>query len=204
MYEATGERAYRDHVITCLNRLEAFRDPAEGLPAEDYLAYFFALNQTGDEKYRQRIESLIAESGWTLESLPFVTAYETEYKRKEHYNEIAAFFREKDEFTGKELVALIETIDQMSEEIYEYYRELKDLFKAAVREKAGGMPAPSETAEIGYAILKACNTGVLQPEKYRESGERFWMAAPENPGDSWEGLQEMYKAQRIILKKQEA
>ncbi len=203
MYEATGESTYKDYVMTSLAMLEAPEGTAEGLPIQDYTAYFFALEQTGIEKYRQKIESLIGQNDWTLEFMPFVTAYETKYKRKEHYNEIVALFREKDRFTGSELVALIGTISQMSEEIYEYYRELRDLFKAVVREKIKDLPDSSEILEIGYSILKACNMGVLQTEKYRDFGELVWKTIAGNDHDTCAGIKEMIKAQYTILRKQE-
>lgn len=203
MYEATGEEVYKDYVMTCLNRLETPEGTADSLPVQDAFAYFFALEQTGDEKYRQKIERVIGQNDWTLEFLPFVTAYETSYKRKEHYNEIAAYFREKDEFTGYDLVSLIETIGQMSEEIYEYYRELRDLFKSVVKEKLKELPDSSEMLEIGYSILRACNMGVLQTEKYSEFGELVWKTIAGNDHNTCAGLQEMFRAQYTKLRKQE-
>ncbi len=200
MYEATGEKAYRDFVMTSINRLEEI---SKGLPVQDGLAYFFALDQTGNEKYRQKIETLVGQNDWTLDFMPFVTAYETRYKRKEHYNEIAALFREKDQFTGSDLVALIETIGQMSEEIYEYYRELRDLFKTVIKGKIKELPDSSEALEIGYSVLRACNTGVLQREKYSSFGELIWKMIESNDKHTRAGLQEMLKAQYIILKEQE-
>lgn len=203
MYEASGEEVYKDFVMTRLSRLEAPEGTAESLPIQDDLAYFFALDQTGNEKYRQKIESLIGQNDWTLDFMPFVTAYETRYKRKEHYNEIVALFREKERFTGSDLVSLIETIGQMSEEIYEYYRELRDLFKAVLKEKMNELPDSSENLEIGYSILKACNMGVLQTEKYIDFGELVWKTIAGNDKDTCAGLQEMLKAQYTILRKQE-
>ena len=200
MYEATGEKVYRDFVMTGINRLE---EMSEGLPVQDGLAYFFALDHTGNEKYRQQIETLVGQNDWTLDFMPFVTAYETRYKRKEHYNEIAALFRKKDQLTGSELVALIETIGQMSEEIYEYYRELRDLFKTVIRGKIKELPDSSEALEIGYSVLRACNTGVLQREKYSSFGEIIWKMIESNDKNTRAGLQEMLKAQYIILKEQE-
>ncbi|GLC79611.1 transcriptional regulator [Lacrimispora brassicae] len=199
MYEATGEEAYKDFVTAGLDRLE---EVSEGLPAQDGLACFFALDQTGNEKYRQKIEQLISRDDRTLEAMPFVTAYETRYKRKEHYNEIVALFREKEAFTGSGLVALIETVGQMSQEIYEYHRELRDLFKSVIKEKMNELPDSSETLEIGYSILKACNTGVLQREKYGGFGELIWKTIEGNDKNTCAGLQEMLKAQYTILKKQ--
>lgn len=203
MYEATGEEVYKDVVMTYLSGLEAPEGLADGLPIQDGLACFFALDQTGNEKYRQMIESIIGQNEWTLDFMPFVTAYETRYKRKEHYNEIAALFHREERLAGSDLVALIETIGQMSEEIYEFYRELRDLFKTAVRKKIKELPDSSEALEIGYSILRACNMGVLQREKYGDFGELIWKTIESNDKDTCAGLQEMLKAQHTILKKQE-
>lgn len=203
LYEATGKEEYKDYVITILDQLEAQEEIVEHLPSQDALAYFFALEQTGDEKYRQKIEVLISKKNWDLDFMPFVTAYETKYKRKENYNEIAAMFRGKNRLTGKDLAALIHTLFEMSEEIYEYYRELRDLFKAVVKEKIKELPNSSENMEIGYSILKACNMGVLQTEKYREYGELAGKTIVGNDDDTCLGITQMLKAQYLILKKQE-
>lgn len=203
MYEATGEEVYKDFVMTYLSSMEVPEGMAVSLSVQDSLACFFALDQTGNETYRQVIESLIGQNDWTLDFMPFVTEYETRYKRKEHYNEIAAFFRGEEKLTGNDLIALIETIGQMSEEIYEYYRELRDLFKTAVKEKIKELPDSSESLEIGYSILRACNMGVLPREKYGDFGELIWKTIEGNDKDTCAGLQEMMKAQYTILKKQE-
>ncbi|WP_404820357.1 transcriptional regulator [Lacrimispora sp. HJ-01] len=203
MYEATGEEVYKDFVMTYLSSMEVPEGMAVSLSVQDSLACFFALDQTGNETYRQVIESLIGQNDWTLDFMPFVTEYETRYKRKEHYNEIAAFFRGEEKLTGNDLIALIETIGQMSEEIYEYYRELRDLFKTAVKEKIKELPDTSESLEIGYSILRACNMGVLPREKYGDFGELIWKTIEGNDKDTCAGLQEMMKAQYTILKKQE-
>lgn len=200
MFEATGKEEYREIVLNALDSLEHRN---EVLPYQDAFAYFFAFKETGSEKYREKIEATIGQNDWTLELMPFVTAYETAYRKKEHYNEIAARFKEKNGLTGKDLVSLIETIGQMSEEIYEYYRELKDLFKSAVKEKIKDLPDSSESPEIGYSILRACNLGVLQTEKYFHSGELVWKSMKRNNTKPRSGLEEMLEAQYIILRKQE-
>ncbi len=203
MYEATGEQGYKEFVIS---QLSSWKNP-EGsfacLPEQDYLAYFFALEQTGEEEYRNKIEAIMLSSKWTLELMPFVAKYETNYRRKEHYCEIAAMFRKNHSFTGKELVALIETIGQMSEEIYEYYRELRDLFQAVMKEKLKKLQDSSERLELGYSILRACNLGVLQTEKYMDFGELAWKMIAGNNKGRCAGLQEMFQAQHIIQTKQE-
>lgn len=200
MFEATGKEEYREFVLNALDSLE---NTTEILPPQDVNAYFFALKETGNEKYRQKIEAYIGQNDWTLEFMPTVTAYETAYRKKEHYNEIAARFKEKSSLTGKDLVSLIETIGQMSEEIYEYYRELRDLFKSAVKEKIKDLPDSSESPEIGYSILRACNLGVLQTEKYFQYGELVWKTITRNNTEPCFGLNEMIKAQVTILRKQE-
>lgn len=200
MFEATGKEKYREFVLNALDSLE---NTTEILPPQDVNAYFFALKETGNEKYRQKIEAYIGQNDWTLEFMPTVTAYETAYRKKEHYNEIAARFKEKGSLTGKDLVSLIETIGQMSEEIYEYYRELRDLFKSAVKEKIKDLPDSSESPEIGYSILRACNLGVLQTEKYFQYGELVWKTITRNNTEPCFGLNEMIKAQVTILRKQE-
>ena len=74
MYEATGEESFKDYVLDRLNCLEGSgNSPESSLPSEDALAYFFALEQTGDEKYRQKIELLeasFAQKGRTAERMP--------------------------------------------------------------------------------------------------------------------------------------
>ncbi len=200
MYEASGIEACKEFVMTHLTGIEG---TAAGLPMQDYLAYFFALEQTGNEEYRQKIESAVNSKEWTVDLMPFVTAYETKYKRKEHYNQITAMFRNKESFTGTDLIALIETINQMSEEIYEYYRELKDLFKVIVKEKIKNLTDSSEILEIGYSVLKACNIDVLQKEKYSNFGESAWQTIAGNDNKMGNGLEDMIRAQYTILKKQE-
>lgn len=203
MYEATGDEAFKDSVFCSLNELETPEGKAESLPVQDYPAYFFALQQTGNENYRQKIEALMGQSDQTLAAMPFVTAYETAYRKKEHYNEIAARFRETKQLTGSDLVSLIETINQMSEEIYEYYRELRDLFKTVVKEKIKDLPDSSEILEIGYCVLRACNMDVLQTEKYGRFGELVWKTIAGNDKYTCVGLREMLEAQYTIFRKQE-
>ena len=91
---------------------------------------------------------------------------------------------------GWYLMALIDVMDAMSEEIYEQYRELQEIFKESVKgilqyqdEKTklfyqvidrsdveGNYLETSGSAMIGYAILKACRMGVLSKEKYGPIG----------------------------------
>jgi len=94
---------------------------------------------------------------------------------------------------GWYLMALIDTMDEMSKEIFEHYKRLEELFKEAIKgilqyqdkesklfyqviDKAeidGNYLETSGSAMIAYAILKACRNKVLLKEKYQSIGEEI-------------------------------
>lgn len=94
---------------------------------------------------------------------------------------------------GWYLMALIDTMDEMDESIFEQYKVLEDLFKEAVRgilkyqDKSSKLfyqvidrkdvetnyLETSGSAMIGYAILKGCRMGALLKEKYQSIGEEI-------------------------------
>lgn len=91
---------------------------------------------------------------------------------------------------GWYLMALVDTIDAMSMEIYEQYRTLADIFKEAIKgilryqdkhrklfyqvidksDIEGNYLETSGSAMIAYSILKGCRLGLLQKEKYLTVG----------------------------------
>ena len=91
---------------------------------------------------------------------------------------------------GWYLMALIDTIDAMSIEIYENYRELASLLKEAIQgilqyqdpktklfyqvidhsQTEGNYLETSGSAMVGYAILKGCRLNILSKEKYQQTG----------------------------------
>lgn len=101
---------------------------------------------------------------------------------------------------GWYLMALIDTMDVMSIEIFEHYKTLEGLFKEAIKgilqyqEKEnklfyqvidkgdieGNYTETSGSAMIAYAIMKACRMGVLSEEKYRAIGEEVFDAIIEH------------------------
>lgn len=119
---------------------------------------------------------------------PVYAYYETEYNKKENYPDL---LKQMEVLDGKQkeagvmgttaryLDALIRTIDNVTPQLYEYYIELVDLFKAAVKEviadyyKDGRFTDGSaEEAEaekmIRGAIAHAGETYVLLAEKYED------------------------------------
>lgn len=97
---------------------------------------------------------------------------------------------------GWYLMALIDTMDIMSKEIFEQYKALEEIFKEAVNgilqyqdkesklfyqiidkaEIEGNYLETSGSAMVAYAIMKACRMGVLSSEKYAKTGEEIMNA----------------------------
>ena len=117
---------------------------------------------------------------------PVYAYYETECNKKECYPELLKQMELLDakrksaasmEKTACFLDALIHTIDNVSPQLYEYYIELADLFKAVVKETAAdyyndgrftdGSAGEAEAEKmIRAAIAHAGETYVLLAEKY--------------------------------------
>lgn len=94
---------------------------------------------------------------------------------------------------GWYLMAIVDTMDEMSEEIFELYKNLEFLFKEGIKgilqyqdqesklfyqiiDKAdieNNYLETSGSAMVAYAILKGCRLKVLQKEKYQEIGENI-------------------------------
>lgn len=119
---------------------------------------------------------------WTAAGLayPVYVAYETACNKKEGYPDLIAQVRawnkmlQSDysfEKAAKAAHMWIHTIEYMSPEIYEYYRELCDIFKSNVRETldkfyADGKPEGAAAKMFKDAVLQACEADILLAEKY--------------------------------------
>lgn len=95
---------------------------------------------------------------------------------------------------GWYMLALIECLDAIDQSVYEYYDDLKVLFKEALKgilkyqDKETGLfyqvvdrayvtdnyLETSGSAMIAYAMLKACRMKVILAEKYQENAERIF------------------------------
>ena len=178
---------------------------------------FFLYDQTGEEQYRTWIErnaewlknspqsengvfgcvedSSRKISGSVMFSVyPFYMEYETRYHNKAEYAQIVrqllalAPSEQADmEQKGWYLMAVIDVIDSMSREIFEHYKSL-------------------ESAMMGYSIIKACNLGVLNSEKYAEIGLSMIDGLIKEPFDSKDsermGIAMVAYAQRLILSRE--
>lgn len=102
-------------------------------------------------------------------------------KDKANYGSIVTYFKNLKTLNTDQLVLLIDTIDDMSEEIFEHYKALQELFKAGIaqmiersREENGfGFLSESQRSQLAYAVDKACAMGVLLSEKYEEIGSEL-------------------------------
>ncbi len=121
---------------------------------------------------------------------PVYAAYETECNKKEGYPDLLNQMRVIDKRYGQEaadmrktarfLDLFIHTVDNVSPQLYEYYRELADIFKTRLVEaiktyyregrftdKKCEEPEEAERM-IREAIRRACENYVLLGEKYQE------------------------------------
>lgn len=100
-------------------------------------------------------------------------------KSKENYSSIVTYFKAMNTLDTAQIAVLIDTIEQMSEEIFEHYKALQIIFKREVKrllkdaEIKGGLRealSPEELGQFLNSIQKACDMGVLLPEKYENIG----------------------------------
>ena len=98
-------------------------------------------------------------------------------KEKANYADIVRWFKAKDNLDGEQLVLLVDTIGDMSEEIYEHYRALCDILKGHLQkirrvclEEGCEAAFPEEPMrhQVAYVVEKACRMRVVLPEKYEE------------------------------------
>ncbi len=247
---------YMDYFINedgTINRFEKEKYNIDSINAGKVL--FFLYTETKKEKYYKAIETLVDQlkdhprtgcnNFWHkkiypnqiwLDGLymaqPFYMQYETEFNKKENYNDILnqfnnvrkyIFNEEKqlyyhaydeakvqlwaDPVTGLSqnfwlrsmgwyLMALIDTIDVISDEIFEHYYRLRELFKEATKgilkyqdkqtklfyqvidksEVEGNYTETSGSLMVAYSIMKACRLGILSREKYETIGEEIFDA----------------------------
>jgi hypothetical protein len=106
-------------------------------------------------------------------TLPELMREDTQAGKKELYIDITSLYREiynkvTVEQTGMFLATLVDTLEYMSFEIYELYRELQDIFKSVMKKylSADDQGTKDNRRKAAYAILKACRMGLVLQEKY--------------------------------------
>ena len=101
----------------------------------------------------------------------------TAVKDKANYSEIVSWFQAQRPLKPDQLVLLVDTIDAMSEEIFEYYKALLDLLREELqrirridREKGtpDGLLDASGRKQMAYVLRKACDRNMILSEKYED------------------------------------
>lgn len=200
----------KKYVIYCAN---AFIEQGECTPDKGK-ALFFALETTGEEKYREAIRQVMADlnaapadENATLEQLyaelPFRMAYEMKLNGMEKVGQVASAFRQAharlwsskaklhraadgEGFPMRSeawfLMALADGVALCSNQLYEHWRALVDIYRETLsgvlrRMDAEGVlpvdpaeeqsPAdPISTAIVLYALLLGVQQGLIDPERY--------------------------------------
>lgn len=140
-------------------------------------------------------------------AIPFIMNYETKYNKKERYIKIISILINiRDDYFNEEsgiyaitkeesesnlsvnvqllnnnilyLLTLLETFESTSEEIYEHYRKLMELFKELFKGILESLEENHEVSApfvfmIAYAIKTANNLGILLTEKYEKISDRL-------------------------------
>lgn len=254
LYKATGEAAYRDFVLDYLKKVITPDGVITNYPMDKYnidstnsgRVLFFALDETGDERYRKAADFLTGrlkdhprcscgnfwhkeiypEQVW-LDGLymaqPFRTAYDMRFGGMKDTPDIVRQFQNVKTYlyvpekglyvhacdlakqqpwaspeTGKSpnfwlrsmgwyLMALVDCIDWMNEQLFEHRRALTDLFREAVEgilawadpetglwyqvidraDVPGNYLETSGSAMVIYSVLKGIRMGLLDGEKLR-------------------------------------
>lgn len=135
-------------------------------------------------------------------AMPFYTAYDTKYCNKEHYSYITQLFGKNVLWNGDHVAALTDTIEQMSEEIFEHYKALVDLLKSVMSEIiASDVTDAGEQMKYGYAALKGYGLRALQHEKYLEFGLATWNITATSGENIESGIGQKFRTQYLTLKK---
>jgi hypothetical protein len=170
-------KAFKEELQTALKAVQGGNAEAAG----EAVAALKALPRTAAGVFDL---TAVDDNVWKAAGLayPVYVAYETACNKKEGYPDLIAQMRawngllqEDYSFCNAAAAAdmWIHTIQYMSPEIYEYYRELVDIFKSNVRETLSrfyGENAPALDAEakalFRAAVLQACAADILLAEKY--------------------------------------
>ncbi len=219
LYRRNGDDDMKQYVLAWANHLMQ----AEGCCPASGKALFFALETTGDLRFRQAIEGTMAQlgrnpSGKPLEAaalyaeLPFRMAYEMQLGGMEKVGLVAAAFRQahvrhwnakrglfggSQRATAQYLLALTDAIDTCSDQLYEHWRALVDLFRDSLRGAlAAEVAAPETEGMLLTALLDGVRMGLIDPERYLPIAEKR-IAALEAAGH--ENLAAMLVAERGVL-----
>ena len=222
LYRAAGDPADRRFVLDALEKRVNADGTIPGSGTDDDLlglvkTLFFALDETGDPRFRRAADFLHERFSAHLSGEPrtfpqddasepprpdclyMIQPFRAEYDRRFlsglEAGDIASQFRDaRPRPCGPDaclyLMALVDCVGQMSEQLYEHRRLLMDRFLEAARgilpcadpesglfspatDRAGALgncPDTSGSAMIAYALMKGVRLDLLDPERYLALG----------------------------------
>lgn len=167
LYEETKEEKYKDSIAKIIDYIQTAKRENGILVHEDNTM-------------------LTAMEAFDL--MPVYAWYETNFNKKEHYIDIMNQLTYlNDQMLVKNtielndrctfMMALADTAVSMSEEIYEYYAQIKSWLKEAVHNKLHVVN--NDCLRVAYSIRKGCECKALLPEKYEEIGLNMFEQAAE-------------------------
>lgn len=190
LHRRTADDAARQYVIDWADSLigAGACTPACGK------ALFFALETTGEAKYREAAEGVMAalgrepseviDSAETLyRVMPFRMAYEMKLGGMEKVGLVAAKYRAAYASlwnartvcfggdlrgTAFALLALVDAIDICSDQLYEHWRALVDMYREVLRAAltADSAPEGETAAMLVWALLAGVRMNLIDPERY--------------------------------------
>lgn len=101
----------------------------------------------------------------------------TAVKDKANYADIVAWFRSQGELDTEQLVLLVDTIGEMSPEIFEHYKALCSILKGELQRirrictessSQEAFPDDAMRHQLAYVVKKACGERLVLAEKYEE------------------------------------
>lgn len=194
VYQATGKALYRDYVV---------QHAQTGMPL------LFALEQTGEERFRQAAVEQAAQELNVLrldeafQVLPFRMAYEMKLNRMAWVSRVAEQFKElrarlydadaglncasagegfTPVSTGWYLAALVDSIEACDQQLYEHWRALVDIFRESLRGLLRSGNTEGAESLMAYAMLKAVRMGIIDPERYLPVAEKLADRMDESAG----------------------
>lgn len=173
---------------------KAAKEEKKAIQSRKRISAAAASNLWGEEALRALIKEAEAEN--PLFALPFEAMADTYYGKKANYHQIVKTWAACQELDrGFVLLALANTLEQMSEAIYEHYRALADLLRDRLEaylqnglEKRGEMQSedgqaraetsgPEEGTDRAFAalaLLKACRMEIMPCAGYAREAKRLF------------------------------
>jgi Predicted unsaturated glucuronyl hydrolase involved in regulation of bacterial surface properties, and related proteins len=182
LFKATGEEYLKAFILRYIDEYVTATGEVQNADTTIGRVLFFAYEQTGEEKYKKAIQLLevkLKEQLWrrgNFSTLAFYMMCETQLGKKQAYKDIVDQFHEIKRAVEEDtkhariyfFMEILDTLEAMSEQIYEYYHELKIMFRDILKD---GVPYTANSEEpfiVAATILRACRMKVLLTEKYEQ------------------------------------